>query len=35
VLHDPRHSGSHLDFASLLAAHVMKMMAVASENSVQ
>jgi hypothetical protein len=27
VLHDPRHSGSHLDFASLLAAHVMKMMA--------
>jgi hypothetical protein len=27
VLHDLGHSGSHVDFASRLAAHVMKMMA--------
>jgi hypothetical protein len=27
VLHDPGHSGWHVDFASSPAAHVMKMMA--------
>src|SRR5262249_34476549 len=27
LLYDPRHSGSHVGFASLVATHVMKMMA--------